>query len=106
MLFLNGIPVATIELKTELTQSLRAGLRQYARDRRPVGEPLLEFGRGALVHFVVTEEWVRMTTKLDSANTKFLPFDRGRAGGQGNPPIEGTAPTAYLWQEILQRDTF
>ncbi|MDR0594996.1 MAG: DEAD/DEAH box helicase family protein, partial [Bifidobacteriaceae bacterium] len=106
VLFLNGIPVATIELKTELTQSLQAGLRQYARDRRPVGEPLLEFGRGALVHFVVTEEWVRMTTKLDSANTKFLPFDRGRAGGEGNPPIEGTAPTAYLWQEILQRDTF
>jgi len=106
VLFLNGIPVATIELKTEFTQSLQAGLRQYARDRRPAGEPLLEFGRGALVHFVVTEEWVRMTTRLDSSNTQFLPFDRGRDNGEGNPPIEGTAPTAYLWQEILARNVF
>jgi len=106
VLFLNGIPVATIELKTELTQSLDAGLRQYARDRRPVGESLLEWGRGALVHFVLTEEWVRMTTRLDSANTKWLPFDRGRDNGAGNPPMPGTAPTAYFWQEILQRDTF
>jgi len=106
VLFLNGIPVATIELKTELVQSLEAGLRQYAHDRRPVGEPLLEFGRGALVHFVLTEEWVRMTTKLDSSNTKWLPFDRGRDNGEGNPPMPGTAPTAYFWQEILARDTF
>ena len=106
VLFLNGIPVATVELKTELVQSLEAGLRQYERDRRPVGEPLLEWGRGALVHFVLTEEWVRMTTRLDSANTKWLPFDRGRDNGQGNPAIPGMAPTAYFWQEILQRDTF
>ncbi len=106
VLFINGIPVATIELKTELTQSLQAGLRQYARDRRPVGEPLLEFGRGALVHFVVTEEWVRMTTRLDSGNTKFLPFDKGRDNGEGNPPMEGTAPTAYFWREMLDRDVF
>jgi len=105
VLFLNGIPVATIELKTELTQSLEAGLKQYARDRRPVGEPLLEWGRGALVHFVVTEEWVRMTTRLDSANTKWLPFDKGRDNGAGNPPMADTAPTAYFWQEILGRDT-
>ena len=106
VLFLNGIPVATIELKTELVQSLEAGLRQYARDRRPVGEPLLEWGRGALVHFVLTEEWVRMTTRLDSGNTKWLPFDRGRDNGAGNPPMAGTAPTACFWQEILARDTF
>ena len=106
VLFANGIPVATIELKTELVQSLEAGLRQYARDRRPVGEPLLEWGRGALVHFVLTEEWVRMTTRLDSGNTKWLPFDKGRDNGAGNPPTAGTAPTAYFWQEILQRDTF
>ena len=106
VLFLNGVPVATIELKTELVQSLQAGLRQYARDRRPVGEPLLEFGRGALVHFVVTEEHVRMTTRLDSSNTRFLPFDRGRDNGAGNPPIAGNAPTAYLWQEIFAPEVF
>jgi len=106
VLFLNGIPVVTIELKTEMKQSLQAGLDQYKHDRRPLGEPLLEFGRGALVHFVLTEEYVRMTTKLESANTKFLHFDKGRNNGEGNPSIEGTAPTAYFWQEILQRDTF
>ena len=106
VLFLNGIPVATIELKTELTQSLEKGLHQYAGYRKPIGEPLLEFGRGALVHFVITEEFVRMTTKLDSTNTKWLPFDRGRNNGAGNPPIEGTAPTAFFWQQILEHDTF
>lgn len=105
-LFVNGIPVATIELKTELTQNLQAGLKQYATDRRPDGEPLLSFGRGALVHFVVTNEEVHMTTKLDGANTRFLPFNRGKGNGAGNDPITGTSPTAYFWAEILERETW
>lgn len=105
-LFVNGIPVATIELKTDLTQNLQAGLKQYATDRRPDGEPLLSFGRGALVHFVVTNEEVHMTTKLDGANTRFLPFNRGKGNGAGNDPIPGTSPTAYFWQEILERETW
>jgi len=106
VLFLNGIPVATVELKTDLTQSADAALKQYAHDRPPAGEPLLEFGRGALVHFVVSNELIFMTTKLDGVNTRFLPFNRGADGGKGNPPIEGTSPTAYFWQETLQRDTW
>ena len=106
VLFVNGIPVATIELKTELTQHLRAGLKQYATDRKPEGEPLLSFGRGALVHFVVTNEEVHMTTRLDGANTRFLPFNRGRDNGAGNPAMPGTSPTGYFWQQILQRDTW
>ena len=105
-LFVNGIPVATIELKTDLTQNLQAGLKQYATDRRPDGEPLLSFGRGALVHFVVTNEEVHMTTKLDGANTRFLPFNRGRDNGSGNAAIPGSSPTAYFWQEILERETW
>ena len=105
-LFVNGIPVATIELKTDLTQNLQAGLKQYATDRRPDGEPLLSFGRGALVHFVVTNEEVHMTTKLDGANTRFLPFNRGKGNGAGNAPMPGTSPTAYFWQEILERETW
>ncbi|CAH0237719.1 type I restriction endonuclease subunit R [Microbacterium foliorum] len=106
VLFVNGLPIATIELKTDLTQSLAAGLKQYANDRKPEGEPLLSFGRGALVHFVVTNEEVHMTTKLDGPNTRFLPFNRGKNNGAGNAPMAGTSPTAYFWQEILERDTW
>lgn len=106
VLFVNGIPVSTIELKTDLTQNLAAGLKQYANDRKPEGEPLLTFGRGALVHFVVTNEEVHMTTKLDGPNTRFLPFNRGKDNGAGNEAIPGTSPTAYFWQEILERDTW
>src|SRR5690606_6190646 len=106
VLFVNGIPVSTIELKTDLTQNLAAGLKQYAQDRRPEGEPLLAFGRGALVHFVVTNEEVHMTTKLDGPNTRFLPFNRGKNNGAGNAAIPGTSPTAYFWEEILDRDTW
>ncbi|MFX7243034.1 hypothetical protein ABTI79_20315, partial [Acinetobacter baumannii] len=79
-----------IELKTDLTQSLAAGLKQYAQDRKPEGEPLLSFGRGALVHFVVTNEEVHMTTKLDGPNTRFLPFNRGKGNGAGNAAMPGT----------------
>jgi len=106
VLFVNGIPVTTIELKTDLTQSAAAALKQYANDRPPVGEPLLEFGRGALVHFVVSNELAYMTTRLEGTNTTFLPFNVGRDNGAGNPAREGTSPTAYLWEEILQRDTW
>lgn len=106
VLFINGIPVSTIELKTDLTQNLHAGLKQYATDRRPDGEPLLSFGRGALVHFVVTNEEVHMTTKLGGANTRFLPFNRGKGNGAGNEPIPGASPTAYFWQEMLDRETW
>jgi type I restriction enzyme R subunit len=104
--FINGVPVATVELKTDLTQSAAAALKQYAQDRPPTGEPLLEFGRGALVHFVVSNEEVHMTTRLNGVNTRFLPFNRGRDHGAGNPPIGGTSPSAYFWQETLERDTW
>lgn len=104
--FINGVPVATVELKTDLTQSAAAALKQYAHDRPPTGEPLLEFGRGALVHFVVSNEEVHMTTRLNGMNTRFLPFNRGRDNGAGNPPIKGTSPSAYFWQETLQRATW
>lgn len=106
VLFVNGLPAATIEIKTDLTQSAQAGLKQYAQDRVATGEPLLEFGRGALVHFVVSNELVYMTTKLDGANTRFLPFNRGKGNGAGNDPIPGTSPTAYFWTETLGRNAW
>ncbi len=106
VLFLNGLPVATIELKTDLTQDIQAALRQYAQDRDPRGETLLTFGPGALVHFAVSNELVYMTTKLEGPKTFFLPFNKGFNNGAGNPPEENTSPTHYFWEETLQRENW
>lgn len=83
--FVNGLPVATAELKTDNTQSIDDAVHQYRRDRLPQGEPLLKFGSRALVHFAVSTDEIRMTTKLDGANTVFLPFNLGNNGGARNP---------------------
>jgi type I restriction enzyme R subunit len=110
VLFLNGIPVATVELKTDFTQSVGDAVDQYRFDRHPrpkgqsAAEPLLEFPRGALVHFAVSNADVRMTTKLDGAATRFLPFNQGNHGAAGNPPNPDGHPTAYLWEQVWQRD--
>ena len=109
VLFLNGLPVATVELKTDFTQSVDDAVDQYRFDRPPrpkgqVPEPLLDFPRGALVHFAVSNEAVRMTTRLDGPATRFLPFDRGNDGAAGNPPHPSGHRTAYLWEEVWQRD--
>lgn len=106
VLFLNGIPVATIETKSSFTQPLEAAKKQYRQDRRPKGEPLLTPFRGALVHFGVTEENVVMTTALAGEDTFFLPFDTGHGNGAGNPPREGQHRTSYLWEEVLDVDAW
>ena len=108
VLFLNGLPVATVELKTDFTQSVGDAVDQYRFDRlpRPKGgalEPLLTFPSGALVHFAVSNTEVMMTTKLDGPATTFLPFNQGRDGGAGNPTPPFGHPTSYLWEEIWQR---
>ncbi|WP_130473041.1 type I restriction endonuclease subunit R [Candidatus Magnetaquicoccus inordinatus] len=106
LLFLNGLPVATAELKSDFTQSVEDAVDQYRFDRnpRPKGqgssEPLLDFPRGALVHFAVSNSEVRMTTKLQGVQTRFLPFNRGDAGGKGNPVNPNGHRTAYLWEEV------
>jgi len=106
VLFLNGIPFATIELKTELTQAVEVAMSQYKTDRLPKGEPLLAFKKRALVHFAVSGDEVYMTTKLAGAKTFFLPFNKGRADGSAGNPLnkEGYA-TQYLWDEVLERDS-
>lgn len=104
--FVNGLPIATAELKTDNTQSIDDAVRQYRRDRLPQGEPLLKFGSRALVHFAVSTDEIRMTTKLDGANTVFLPFNRGNDGGAGNPVNPNGAATSYLWEQVLQRDNW
>jgi type I restriction enzyme R subunit len=111
VLFLNGLPVATVELKTDFTQSVRDAVDQYKFDRSPNPkgqgpEPLLSFPSGALVHFAVSNAEVMMTTRLDGPATRFLPFNKGNGGGKGNPPNPHGHPTAYLWEEIWQRDSW
>ncbi len=106
VLFVNGLPVATIELKTDFTQSVEHAKTQYRQDRDPKGEPLLGFGRRALVHFAVSNREVWMTTRLSGASTRFLPFNRGNDGRAGNPVGEGSSSTAYLWERVLQRDAW
>lgn len=104
--FVNGIPVATAELKTDFTQNITDAVLQYKHHRLPKGEPLLAFGSRTVVHFAVSNSEVQMTTKLAGKDTFFLPFNRGNNHHAGNPPNPHGSPTAYLWQEILQRDTW
>lgn len=111
VLFLNGLPMATVELKTDFTQSVMDAVDQYRFDRHPTPkgqapEPLLAFPGGALVHFAVSNAEVMMATKLIGPLTTFLPFNKGNAGGKGNPPNPSGHPTAYLWEEVLQRDSW
>ncbi len=106
VLFVNGIPVATIELKTDFTQSVEDAKVQYKQDRSPKGEPLLSFGHRALVHFAVSNSEIYMTTKLEEDATHFLPFNRGDDGRAGNPINPEGSKTAYLWENVLQRDNW
>ncbi|EZI30289.1 MULTISPECIES: type I restriction endonuclease subunit R [Pseudomonas] len=110
--FINGIPVATVELKTDFTQSVQAAMQQYRMDRKPERksggfEPLLTFKRGAVVHFAMSDSDIRMTTKLAGDSTFFLPFNRGNDGAAGNPPGDNDSyPVSYLWKRVLQKDNW
>ncbi|AEE50064.1 type I restriction endonuclease subunit R [Haliscomenobacter hydrossis] len=104
---LNGVPIATLEIKNPLTnQTVEHAKKQYKQDRDP-REILFEFKRRALVHFAVDTELVFMATRLAGNATYFLPFNKGWEGGAGNPPDRNgrTYRTAYLWEEVLQRDS-
>lgn len=102
----NGIPVVTMELKTDNTQSVNHAIGQYKNDRKPGPKrPLLAPGR-ALVHFAVSNDLVFMTTKLAGENTVFLPFNQGDNGHEGNPPSATGSPSNYLWRDILSRSSF
>ncbi len=99
VLFLNGLPVVTMEVKNIPTgTTFRHAERQYRTDRSPAGEPLLTFRRGALVHFALDEDNVSMTTRLMNGRTRFLPFNRGRDGGAGNADIPDEHRIAYLYR--------
>jgi type I restriction enzyme R subunit len=106
VLFLNGIPVSTLELKTDFTQSVTDAITQYKNARKPAGEPLLSFGHRALVHFAVSNDEIYMTTKLAGTDTSFLPFNMGDHGRAGNPINPVSSRTAYLWERVLQKDSW
>lgn len=100
VLFINGIPVVTLELKNTLTgQTHHNAIKQYMQDRDPKGEPFLEFKR-CLVHFAVGTEKVFMTTQLNGKSTFFLPFNQGLVNENPN----GFA-VSYLWEDVLRKDS-
>src|SRR5690606_20162019 len=106
LLALNGIPVATLELKNQFTgQNVQNALRQYSstRDNREI---LFAFKKRALVHFAVDQDEVFMTTRLDGSKTYWLPFNRGFNKGKGNPPNANGYRTSYLWEDILAKDSW
>lgn len=105
VIFLNGLPIVTIELKNPLTgQTYEDAISQYKNDRNP-REKIFAFKQRALVHFAVDTDEIYMTTELKKQETYFLPFNRGYENGAGNPNIEGDYKTSYLWKDILQKDS-
>lgn len=105
LLSLNGLPVATVELKNHFTgQDVNNAKRQFKYDRDP-RELLFQFKKRALVHFSVDSDEVFLTTKLDGEKTRFLPFNKGVNNGAGNPATEGYR-TAYLWEDIWAKDSW
>lgn len=103
-LFINGLPLATVELKNAWTgQTVYHARKQYQNDRDP-NEPLLNFGR-CIVHLAVDTDEVYMTTRLNGKKTHFLPFNKGHNFGKGNPPNPVSHKTAYLWNEVLTRES-
>lgn len=102
VLFVNGLAIATLELKNPWTgQNVQHAIKQYRTDRSPQ-EPLFEFGR-CLVHFAVDPDEAYMCAQLAGNDSNFLPFNKGNNFGRGNPVNLSGHKTAYLWQEILQR---
>ncbi len=101
--FINGLPIATFELKNKLTkQTVLNAVQQYQRDRDPK-ELLFQFGRCA-VHFAVDDHEVRFCTHLKGKGSWFLPFNQGYSDGAGNPPNPYGLATDYLWRETLSKE--
>ena len=114
--FINGIPVATAEVKTDLTQTVQDAIEEYQNERKPI-EPdgrrknfLLMYKRGAVVHFAISESEVWMYAgDLGLDKPKFLPFNKGNNGHEGNPPMDENSeeyPTGYFWNEICQKENW
>ncbi|VAW31307.1 Type I restriction-modification system, restriction subunit R [hydrothermal vent metagenome] len=106
VLSLNGLPVATLELKNQFTGQARDhAQKQYASTRDP-RELLFTFKKRAFVHFAIDDETVHMSTRIAGSRTSWLPFNKGHNHGQGNPPNPSGYRTDYLWREILAKDSW
>lgn len=106
VLSLNGLPIATIELKNQFSgQSVDNAKKQYVYDREP-NEPIFQFKKRTLVHFAVDTDEAFMTTKLDGKKTRYLPFNLGYNNGAGNPPNKNGYRTSYLWEQVWAKDSF
>ena len=106
LLSLNGIPIATAELKNPLTaQNVQHAIEQYKNDRDPK-LPLFQFKKRALVHFAVDPDVAYMATRLSGRQTVFLPFNRGNKNGAGNPDVASGYRTSYLWEEVWARESW
>lgn len=106
VLALNGIPVATLELKNQFTgQNVSHALKQYATTRDQQ-ELMFAFNKRTLVHFAVDQDEVYMTSRIDGTKTFWLPFNQGYNKGRGNPPSSGNYRTSYLWEYILTKDSW
>ncbi|MNK04811.1 Type I restriction enzyme [compost metagenome] len=105
VLSLNGLPVATIELKNQFTgQDISHAKKQYVYDREP-SEPIFQFKKRTLVHFAVDADECFMTTKLAGKHTRYLPFNKGFNNGAGNPNNKDGYKTAYLWEYVWAKDS-
>ncbi len=113
--FINGIPVATAEVKTEFTQTVQDAIEEYQKERKPI-EPgtkrknyLLMYKRGAVVHFAISEDEIYMCTNLEGNKPLFLPFNQGNNGHAGNPPQGPDSdeyPTGYFWNSICKKENW
>lgn len=104
VIFLNGLPVITAELKNLLTgQTVDHAIKQYRETRDPK-EPLFAFDR-CLAHFAVDPDLVYFATHLQGVKTRFFPYNKGRYGGAGNPPSWKGFSTAYLWEQLWAKDS-
>jgi len=106
VLFLNGLPITTIELKNHFTgQTVQEGTEQYRQTRDP-REPLFQFKKRALVHFTLDPDDIYFTTRLQGGETRFFPFNKGFNGGAGNPVVPFGYRTSWFWTEVLARDSW
>lgn len=105
VIFLNGIPIITMELKNAFTgQTYKNAIKQY-KENRSHAEQLFRFRERSIVNFAVDTDEAYITTRLEGAITSFLPFNKGDGDSSGNPVVEGKLKTHYIWEDILQKDT-
>ena len=106
VLSLNGLPIATVELKNQFSgQNVDDAKEQFVYDREPV-EPIFAYKKRALIHFAVDSDECYMTTKLNGTSTRYLPFNQGYEKGAGNPPNKNGHRTEYLWSYVWAKDSF